>query len=199
MKKFSILFIVMVVALLIAALNQPVKKSPVAESALDPAATVITWTAYKTTDKMPVEGTFKEISFEGSGSGSDIKTALDQAEFSIPVASLFTNSSLRDGQIRKSFFGKMVETSHIKGSIDLLTGRNGIVKLTMNGVTYGLRFTYTTEGDTAKISAVMNLDNWNAQGAVESLNDACEDLHAGADGVTMTWSEVKIDVTTKLK
>jgi len=31
------------------------------------------------------------------------------------------------------------------------------------------------------------------------LNDVCEDLRAGPDGETITWSEVKINVTSKLE
>ena len=37
------------------------------------------------------------------------------------------------------------------------------------------------------------------QAALEALNEACEDLHTGPDGETITWSDVKINVVTKVK
>ena len=49
------------------------------------------------------------------------------------------------------------------------------------------------------IEAVMDLDNWQAQLAIEALNIVCKDLHSGDDGISKTWSEVKIEVATYLK
>ena len=49
------------------------------------------------------------------------------------------------------------------------------------------------------IDAVMDLDSWNAQNALISINKACKALHTGPDGVTKTWSEVKIEIATYLK
>jgi len=45
----------------------------------------------------------------------------------------------------------------------------------------------------------MNLDTWNGQTAVASLNEACKDLHKGADGVSKTWNEVAIEVTSSFQ
>ena len=42
----------------------------------------------------------------------------------------------------------------------------------------------------------MNLDDWSAQKAVASINLACKELHKGKDGVSKTWSEVGIDIST---
>jgi hypothetical protein len=42
------------------------------------------------------------------------------------------------------------------------------------------------------VEGVINLEDFGAQAAVESINKACFDLHKGADGVSKTWSEVAI-------
>ena len=47
--------------------------------------------------------------------------------------------------------------------------------------------------DTILINASMDLNNWQAQVALESLNQACLELHRGADGVSKTWDEVIIN------
>ena len=45
----------------------------------------------------------------------------------------------------------------------------------------------------------MQLKDWNALGALESLNKVCFDLHKGADGVSKTWEDVAIEVSTFLR
>jgi hypothetical protein len=42
----------------------------------------------------------------------------------------------------------------------------------------------------------MYLDNWNAQHAVDSLNIVCKDLHKAADGISKTWNDVAINITS---
>jgi hypothetical protein len=46
---------------------------------------------------------------------------------------------------------------------------------------------------------IMNLENWDALNAVESINKACEVLHTGKDGVSMTWSEVAVHADVLLQ
>jgi hypothetical protein len=50
--------------------------------------TKIGWTAYKTTDKVAVKGTFTKVDVEVK-SGSSAKEALNGLKFSIPVSSIF--------------------------------------------------------------------------------------------------------------
>ena len=46
------------------------------------------------------------------------------------------------------------------------------------------------------MKATMNVTNWNASDALSSLNKVCIDLHRGADGVSKTWSEVGLNITS---
>ena len=57
-----------------------------------PEATSVTWTAYKTTDKVGVGGEFTTINFEEK-TGSSPQEALNNLSFSIPISSLFTNDA----------------------------------------------------------------------------------------------------------
>ncbi len=63
----------------------------------------------------------------------------------------------------------------------------------MNGLTKELPFDYEMSQDTILINAPMDLNNWQAQAALESLNQACWELHTGPDGVSKTWNEVLIN------
>ena len=42
----------------------------------------------------------------------------------------------------------------------------------------------------------MDVNNWNAGKALASLNEVCKLLHTGADGISKTWSEVTLDITS---
>jgi len=164
-----------------------------------PEETTVNWTAYKTTDKIPVSGIFKEVIIENKQSGSSIYEVYNGLKFNLPIQSIFSQSALRDGKIKKYFFAKMINTAKISGVIQLVDNTNGKVKITMNGVSEELPIKFKISDNSITIDAVMDLDNWKAQLALSALNDACEDLHAGPDGESVTWSEVKIHVTSKVK
>jgi polyisoprenoid-binding protein YceI len=154
----------------------------------------INWTAYKTTDKVPVKGKFTELTITKNGSGNTITEALNTTEFSIPVSSVFSNNPDRDNKLKTLFFGAMKNTEILSGIISINNSTNGIVSLTMNGVTENLPFTFEVIENMIQIKAIMNTDSWQAQTAIASLNKACFDLHKGADGVSKTWSDVAIDI-----
>lgn len=175
------------------------KEVATAAFSLETANNSIGWTSYKTTDKIAVKGEFKKVTITKNGNGDTAKKAINNAEFSIPVSSVFTNLSDRDYKLRKFFFGVMDNTSLLSGKLTLTDETTGVASITMNGVTADLPFTYSIEDKTFALNATMNLDNWNAQDAVKSLNQICEDLHKAADGVSKTWSEVAINITSVFK
>lgn len=163
---------------------------------LKTAKNSIDWIAYKTTDKLPVKGRFKKISITKNGEGNTAKEAINGTEFSIPVSSLFTADASRDYKLKKFFFGIMDNTKLVSGTLNLSDDTNGIASILMNGITADLPFTYTIEGKEFKLTSTMNLDNWSAQKAIDSLNVACKDLHKATDGISKTWSEVAINITS---
>jgi len=172
------------------------KEAKVYPFSLKKAKNTVDWVAYKTTDKIPVKGKFKKITILKKGEGNTAKEAINGTEFSIPVSSIFTADASRDFKLKKFFFGFMDNTKLLSGTLNLSDDTNGIASITMNGVTANLPFTYTLEGKEFKLSATMNLDNWNAQNAIESLNVACKELHKATDGISKTWSDVAINITS---
>lgn len=166
-------------------------------------STKVSFTAYKTTEKKPVNGVFKKINITNTHSGPYAKEVLNEVEFSIPISSLFTNDATgtRDPKLLEFFFGMMKNTTLISGVFKVDDGECSI-NVTMNGETANIPLTlekHETKAKTYTLSGVMNLENWKALGAVAALNKACEALHTGADGVSKTWSEVAVKAEVLLR
>ncbi len=203
MKKY-ILFLMAISTLLSCKNNAKKQETPstsvkTAKYVLANAENSINFTAYKTTKKVGVKGFFKEVEITNNKQGDNIKDAINGAEFKIPVSSIETNNSSRNFKIITFFFKIMKETTALTGKISLTDDSNGSVDFTMNGVTEKLPFTYKITDNVFKMNAIMNVDKWNGQEAIAKLNEACKDLHKGDDGVSKTWSEVAIDITSTFK
>ncbi|MDO6813524.1 YceI family protein [Tenacibaculum soleae] len=182
----------------------PVKKEEVkvekkAAFILQEADNNINWTAYKTTEKIPVNGHFQKITITANGEGNTAKEAINNAEFTIPVSSVFTKDTSRDFKIKKFFFGIMDNTKLLSGKLILENDSIGYSNITMNGVTKKLPFKYSLNGKTFKLTGKLQITNWGAEKALTSLNEACKDLHKGADGVSKTWDDVTINITSTFK
>ena len=163
---------------------------------IDPESVVLNWTAYKTTDKVPVGGEFGKINVEDVALAEKMEGAIDNVSFSVPVSSLFTNNKDRDWKLINLFFGVMDQTEFITGTFHALEGDSkegkGVMDLTMNNKTCDLPYDYTIANDSMFIKTHLNIMEWNGQEAMDSINKACYELHKGADGVSKTWSEVEI-------
>ncbi|PCE64651.1 YceI family protein [Sediminicola luteus] len=152
------------------------------------------FTAYKTTEKKPVGGSFTEINIKNSVQGDTPLAALNGIEFGIPVSSLFTNDATgtRDPKIKEFFFGVMKNTELISGKLSV-SGEALSMEITLNGETNSIPMTLEqVDGHNYKVSGTMEMGDWNALEAVASINKACEVLHTGPDGVSKTWSDVAV-------
>lgn len=161
---------------------------------LEEADNEINFIAYKTTDKVPVGGQFKKVDITQGGEGNSIKEAIHNAEFSIPVSSLFTKDASRDYKIKKFFFGFMNNTKLLSGKLVLENDSIGYADIKMNGITDKVPFLYRIKANTFSMNATMDVANWNALEAINSINTVCKELHKGADGVSKTWSEVALNI-----
>ncbi len=163
-----------------------------------PEATSVKWTAYKTTEKKGVGGEFTTLNFENK-EGDTPQEALNNLSFSIPISSLITKDESRDAKLKEFFFGAMLDTEFLKGTIKYANDAY-VASITMNGVTNDLPLEVSiTEERRVSMTGTMNLKDWDALGALESINKACFDLHKGADGVSKTWEDVAIEVSTFLR
>ena len=205
MNKIRIIsFLILAIAFNFSACKSDAKKETSKTEAKKSTATFvvakakneINFTAYKTTEKVPVGGQFKKVNILSGGEGNSVKEAINNTEFSIPVSSLFTKDSSRDFKIKKFFFGIMDNTKLLSGKLMINDDANGTAKITMNGETKEVPFTYTIVDKTFNMKAVIDVNDWKASAALASLNTQCLDLHKGADGVSKTWSEVALNITS---
>lgn len=164
----------------------------------DPAETVLTWTAFKRTDKVGVNGTFDEINVTANDGSEDVFGTLVGATFNIPVSSLNSQDEVRDPKIKNSFFGVMNETAEINGSIKALDANKGTVEITMNGIAVEYEGDVTVEGEEITLLTTIDMVDFDAQASVDSLGVVCEEKHTGSDGVNKLWTDVDIAVKTTL-
>ncbi|MEN8964422.1 MAG: YceI family protein [Polaribacter sp.] len=164
---------------------------------IEKAENDIVFTAYKFTEKTPVKGQFRQVNITSGGKGNTIKEAINNTEFSIPVSSIFTKDSSRDYKIQKFFFGVMKNTKLLSGKLTIENDSIGAALINMNGISEKVPFSYTIANNTFVMSAKMDVTNWNALNALASLNKVCEALHTGSDGISKTWSDVALNITTK--
>lgn len=206
MKPFKILAIILSFTCILACKNEKKDTDTTSETPTEnveqyvvkPEGTSVKWTAYKTTEKKAVGGEFATLKFNNK-SGVTPQEALNNLEFSIPVSSLMTKDVGRDAKIKASFFGAMLDTDLITGKIKYFNNKCS-AELTMNGVTTDLPLDVTiTDERRVKMTGVINLKDWNALDALASLNKVCFDLHKGSDGVSKTWEDVAVEISTYLR
>ena len=157
-------------------------------------STKVSWTAFKTTEKVDVGGKFTSLEIKNTLSGTTPEAVLEGASFSIPVSSIFTDNPDRDGKIKHFFFGVLKNTEMIGGTFNFRDGKC-FMTLTLNDVTKQLEVTYSISEKKFMVKHTLNLEDFGALDAVASINKACYDLHKGPDGVSKTWSEVEISGT----
>ncbi len=162
----------------------------------------VKWTAFKTSDKVAVGGTFNEVNVKAGEKSTKLSDVLRTITVSIPTSSTNTTNPDRDAKITNSFFGAMANTDIILAHVKDVEGDNEsgtcTFYLTLNDVEKEVVLSYTVADNVVKMTGEIDMNNWNAQGAVESLNKVCEDLHKGADGVSVTWPNVELEIEATL-
>ncbi len=165
--------------------------------AYNEGATTLTWTAFKTNDKVGVPGSFNRITVN-SESGEDPKDVLESIEFTIETASVETNDQDRNAKVAEHFFGT-INTPEITGRIVALKDNGkALVAISMNGIEVDVEGDYTLEGKVFNYKTSIDLSKWKALEGINKLNSICKDLHTGADGVSKLWSEVTLSLSTTL-
>lgn len=168
----------------------------------NPALTKLDWTAFKFLRKAGVPGTFTTINVEGSKSGGNPKSIIESLSFSIPVSSVETNNLDRNKKIDSLFFGKLNNTALLSGKVvDLGDNGKAILLVAMNDISNEVEGDYTLNDNIFTFNTEINVERWNAQSGIKSLNEACKDLHTDAengDTESKLWSEVTISFSTEL-
>ncbi len=164
----------------------------------DHASTEFAWTAYKTTEKVAVGGTFNVIDITSDSSSDDAAALIESMKFSIKTASVNSANEERDGKIADLFFGTL-NTASIDGRVKKLKDNGkAVIEISMNSVKADIEGDYTLVDGKFTFNTSVEMSIWNAMNGIETLNEACNDLHTGEDGVSKLWSEVALSFSTQL-
>jgi len=153
----------------------------------------IKWTAYKFTDKIGVSGSFNRITHQTFKKRGTVRQLLEDASFTIETKSINSNLELRDERIYNYFF-KTIDADTISGKFIEVSDTKGEININMSGKSRSIPFTYTSYMDTVRISITLDLMYWNALPGIEALNKVCNEVHIGADGISMLWTDVNVEV-----
>jgi hypothetical protein len=159
---------------------------------------VVTWTAFKTTEKIGVSGTFDTMQINGLAKAKTVTDILKNASFEIPVSSVNSSNPDRDRKIFVHFFSNMINTGLLSGQVLSINNESCQVGLVMNNVRDTLNFDIQSSEESIKLSSRLDLAKWNALASVDALNEVCYDLHKGADGVSKLWPDVKLEISANL-
>jgi YceI-like domain len=164
--------------------------------------TTLKWTAFKTSARLPVGGAFTNFDVSPGKAHGSVTSLLNGLKFKINVSSSNSGDEGRDQKIAKFFYGKMVGTTSISGTITEVKGDDvagmATISITMNEVTHEINAPYALSDKTLRLNAMIQLGDWKAKRAIKSLNKVCKDLHTGEDGVSKLWPEVEVAVESIL-
>lgn len=156
------------------------------------------WTAFKTTKRIGVSGTFDSISVKCENNSGTIEDILKSANIHINTAFVNSNNAIRDPKIVKFFFGNFTFPNEIVASVDSLIDNKVSINLKMNGMEKSVLANYVIENNVLNIYTTLMIPDWNAEASLNALNKECEDLHKDEDGISKLWPEVEVKITCPL-
>jgi hypothetical protein len=162
-------------------------------------ATKFQWTAFKTTEKVGVSGTFNKIKVKSDAS-DDPMVALKSMSFKMKTPSVETNNEGRNEKIVKHFF-ETINTPVITGKVLSINEKTGecTIEVVMNSIAVEVPGDYSFVDNTFTFESFVDVASWDALSGITALNTVCKDLHTGADGISQLWPEVQLSFKTKLK
>ncbi len=171
---------------------------------LDPQEVKVQWTAYKFSEKAAVKGGFNKTTLSAPHSASSLKSLAEGMQMEIDGNSFESGDPGRNATVRQFFFEKLNPPFKMQGTLTDLQGNDQQgqfnLNITLNGNTQKIPFTYqsTPEG-LFTAQGKIDLMQFGAQSAFDSLHKACEVQHTGKDGISKTWTEVDLQMTTQMK
>ena len=169
----------------------------------DQSSSKIKWTSFKTSDKVAVGGAFDTFTVNNTVSADNETAVFENASFEIITSSINSGNPGRDSKLISYFFNTMISTDTISGKVLMLdkpdNGKGtALIAITMNNMTFNQKAEFTLENDVLTLSATLILNRWDGNAAIETLNNECKDLHTGADGISLLWDEVDVEISTTL-
>lgn len=165
-----------------------------------PSDVDVTFKAYKTPMKIGVGGHFRVLNYKSSmKSAKSLNTLLAGSTVTIDVTSVDSNNKGRDIKLVNQFFKQMagdaIEAKIISLKRDKDARKRGVVlvSVTMNGVKREVPMRYSFSNATLTANGVIDILDFKASHALQTINKACFDLHKGK-----TWSDVSIGFTMNI-
>lgn len=156
---------------------------------------ILTWTAFKFTERVGVEGGFDAMTVSAGKSGDAAWKAIDGMKFQIDTASVNTGNAERDAKIRQYFFGSSADFGRITGRIKANSPGKATLFVEMNGQNHSVVVDVSAGADSVRLNGMIDVEQWGAGPAIAALNEACTAVHTGEDGVRKLWSEVALSAT----
>ncbi len=164
----------------------------------------VSWKAYKTPLKIGVGGIFDKITYTPAAKeGKNFREILVGSIVTIDKASVNSKNKGRDAKLVKFFFDLM-EGRQITAKITDIKPdprvkgkpKTGILitEITMNKVTKTLPLRYTFDQGILTAKGDIDIFDFKALPALQTLNDACFDKHQGK-----TWNDVSVGFSTHIK
>jgi polyisoprenoid-binding protein YceI len=164
------------------------------------------WTAFKTTQKVGVAGSFGQVKVEGPNHHASLAALLKAVRANIQLSpeQIKTGNPARDETLYKTFFSS-IKGQKIEGRIENVKIKKGTesegtfgLKLTLNGKTKNVPFQFAVQDSKWVANGSIDVLDFGLQSGFEALHQACEVLHKGPDGVSKTWSQVDLKLTAAM-
>lgn len=157
----------------------------------------VEWTGYKFTEKKGVSGVFKNINVLNAPKSETVMGAFNGVDFTIPASSIYSKNEARDYKLKTLFFGMMDNTELLSGSF-VTEGEQIFLNLKMNNTQKKIPLKHTVAGRNVRLQGSLNILDFGASKAFNSIHKACELLHTGKDNISKTWEDVAIDALVVL-
>lgn len=167
-------------------------------TSLDTAGAKVKWTAFKTTDKVAVSGTFDDIQYKFGKGHASIKEILEGATAILTPSKVNLNDALKNKNVREYFFAKFKTRDDIKVTFKkVIEGKDkGTIFATikMNGKIVKVPMQYEIKDNFLEAKGVIDLAEFYVTDALNSLTQAVKNLHGG-----LTWTQVEIQFSAPVK
>ena len=164
----------------------------------------VTWKAYKTFAKLGVAGQFTDVNYTANvKEAKNFEELLVGSTVSIDLSKIDTKNEGRDKTLVESFFGKL-NGKTIDGEITGIKAKKRErgkpyvgtldINITMNEKSLLVPMIYIYEKEKFNATGTIDLFDFQAESALNSINKNCYDLHKGK-----TWNDVSISFSTMIK
>ncbi len=153
----------------------------------------ISWTAFKTNQKMAVSGSFTKVKVEGKTKAESLSKLIQGLKVTIDPASVQTGNPGRDATIAEAFFKKI---DGISGEVVSISEKTLTLALQFNKQLKNVPLHLTvTNKKNFQATGSIDIRHFQAQDALQSLSERCQDLHRGPDGASKTWPDVELSLS----